>query len=108
MVARKSLLIKMFGSSPEMRILDFFLDNKLFDFSKKEIIEENGMSKATFYAHWEKLEKTGIVKVSRKFGKTRLYELNHDNPLVEQLLIMEKQLIKFAAEKYIKKIPVAV
>ena len=106
MESDKSLLVNMLGSSPEMRILDFFLDNKLFDFSKKEIIEETGMSKATFYAHWEKLEKSGIIKVSRKFGKARLYELNLENPLVKQLLVMEKQLIKFAAEKYTKKIPV--
>jgi len=106
MEIEKSLLVRMFGNSPEMRILDFFLDNKLFDFSKKEIIEETGMSKATFYAHWEKLEKPGIIKISRKFGKTRLYELNHDNPIVKQLFLMEKQLIKLASEKYTKKIPV--
>ena len=99
----KSLFVSMFGSSPEMRILDFFLDNKLFDFSKKEIIKETGMSKATFYAHWEKLENSGIVKVSRKFGKAKLYQLNTDDPIVKQILNIEKHLIRLAAEKH--KIP---
>ncbi len=104
----KSLLVRMFGSSPEMRILDFFLDSKLFDFSKKEIIEETGMSKATFYAHWERLENSGIIKISRKFGKAKLYELNRESPVVKQLLAMEKQLIKFAADKHTskRKIPI--
>ena len=94
----KSLLVKFLGSSPEMRIVDFFLDNKLFDFSKKEIIEETGMSKATFYQHWDRFESFGIVKVTRKFGKAKLYQLNSDNPLVKELLSLEKQLVRMAAD----------
>jgi len=100
MKEEKSLLIKMFGNSPEMRIIDFFLNNTPFDFSKKEIIKETGMSKATFYANWEKLEKSGIIKISRRFGKAKLYELNKDSPLVKQLFSIEKHLIKLAAEKH--------
>jgi len=46
----ESLLLKTLGKSPQMRIMDFFIDNRLFDFSKKEIIEELGMSKTTFYS----------------------------------------------------------
>ncbi|MBL7160627.1 MAG: winged helix-turn-helix transcriptional regulator [Candidatus Aenigmarchaeota archaeon] len=95
----KSLLLEMLGSSPEMRIIDFFLDNKLFDFSKKEIIEETGMSKATFYKHWDRLEGFGIVKISRKFGKAKLYQINRGNPLVEELFRLEKQLITTAADR---------
>ncbi|RLG69284.1 MAG: hypothetical protein DRO07_02550 [Candidatus Iainarchaeum archaeon] len=44
----ETLFAKTFGNSPFIRMADFFLDNKLFDFSKKEIIEELGMSKTTF------------------------------------------------------------
>ena len=95
----KSLLVGVLGNSPEMRIIDFFLDNKLFDFSKKEIIEETGMSKATFYKHWGCLEGFGIVKVVRRFGKAKLYQLNTSSPLVRELLSLEKQLIQLAAEK---------
>ena len=63
----ESLLINLLGNSPKMRIIDFFLDNKMFDFSKKEIIEELGMSKTTFYKVWDDIERFGIVEVSRKF-----------------------------------------
>lgn len=82
-----------------MRIIDFFFDNKLFDFSKKEIIQETGMSKATFYQHWERLETFGIVRLSRSFGKAKLFRLNTNNPLVQQLLNLEKQLIRLAVQK---------
>lgn len=35
----KSILMKALGESPKLRIIDFFLDNPLFDFTKKEVIE---------------------------------------------------------------------
>ncbi|MBD3155720.1 MAG: hypothetical protein GF368_03625 [Candidatus Aenigmarchaeota archaeon] len=89
-----SVLIQAFGKSPKMRIIDFFLDNKLFDFSKKEIIEEVGMSKTTFYKVWKDIENFGIVKVSRKYGKTKLYKLNRENSMVKGLIKIERRLIK--------------
>jgi len=90
----ESVLIQAFGKSPKMRIIDFFLDNKLFDFSKKEIIEEVGMSKTTFYKIWDDIENFGIVEVSRKYGKTKLYKLNRKNPIVKELIKIERKLIR--------------
>jgi len=42
-----SLLIRALGNSPKLRILDYLLDYKLNDFTKKEIVEALGMSKLT-------------------------------------------------------------
>jgi len=47
----ESIIIKTFGTSPKLRIIDFFLDNPFFDFTKKEVIEALGMSKQTFYKY---------------------------------------------------------
>ena len=99
---KESLLLRALGS-PQLRIVDFLLDNKPFDFSKKEIIEELGMSKTTFYRVWKELEALGIVKVSRKFGKTRLYKINEENELVKSLMEIERLLISKASEKWVKK-----
>lgn len=95
----ESLLLKALGKSPQLRIVDFFIDNRLFDYSKKEIIEELGMSKTTFYKVWGELEALEIVRVSRKFGKAKLYKLNVDNELVKNLIEIEKRLIEDAAAK---------
>lgn len=101
---RESLLLKAFGRSPQLRIVDFLMDNRLFDFSKKEIIEELGMSKTTFYNVWGEIESLGIVKTERQFGKTKLYKLNPESELVKSLMEIEKQLISQAADKSRKKI----
>lgn len=95
----KSILIRTLGDSPKLRIIDFFLDNPLFDFTKKEIIEALGMSKQTFYKYFPDLEKQGIVIVSRKIGKAKLYKLNPKHPLIEMLREYEKKISLQTAEK---------
>jgi DNA-binding transcriptional ArsR family regulator len=96
----ESIIIKTFGASPKLRIIDFFLDNPFFDFTKKEIIEALGMSKQTFYKYFPELEEEQIVKVSRKIGKAKLYKINLEHPLVIMLREYEKKAsIKIAKKE---------
>lgn len=95
----ESIIIKTLGDSPKLRIVDFFLDNPLFDFTKKEVIEALAMSKQTFYKYFPELEEYGIVKVSRKIGKAKLYKINVEHPLVKMLREYETKMLQEAAEK---------
>ncbi len=99
-----SLLIKTLGNSPQLRIIDFLMDNRLFDFSKKEIIKGARLSKTTFYKTWEHIERSGIVRISREFGKTQLYTLNLDDPTVKELTRLELLLIRRSAPEASKEI----
>jgi predicted transcriptional regulator len=81
----ETILVKMFGNSPKLRILDIFLDNPYFDFSKSEVIRELGMSKQTFYKYFKDLEELGIVKFSRSIGRASMYRINLEHPLVKRL-----------------------
>ncbi|MEM3833326.1 MAG: winged helix-turn-helix domain-containing protein [Thermoprotei archaeon] len=103
----QSLLLKTLGASPKLRIIDFFLDNPLFDFTKKEVIEALGMSKQTFYKHFPDIEKYGVVKASRKIGKATLYKINLESPLVKMLREYEMQISLQIAEKEAEKIKIA-
>jgi len=95
----ESLLIKILGKSPQLRIVDFFLDNRSWDFSKKEIIEEIKMSRNTFYKVWDYIENLDIVRITRKFGNVKLYQLNKNNPLVQMLIKLDERLMIEATEK---------
>jgi len=88
----ESVVIKTLGNSPKLRIVDFFLDNPMFDFTKKEVIEALGMSKQTFYKYFPELEEYEIVKVSRRIGRARLYRINLEHPLVSMLREYEKKV----------------
>jgi DNA-binding transcriptional ArsR family regulator len=81
----ETLLVKMFGHSPKLRILDIFMDNPYFDFSKSELVKELGMSKQTLYKNFKDLEELEIVKVSRKIGRATMYRINVEHPLVKRL-----------------------
>ncbi len=94
-----SLLLKAFGSSPKLRIIDIFLTNPMFDFSKNELVRELGMSKQTLYKCFNDLEELGIVKVTRKIGRANLYRLNPENPMVKMLNEQTTQLSLQIAEK---------
>ena len=95
----ESNLLRAFGSSPKLRIIDFFLDNPLFDFTKKEVIEALGMSKQTFYKYFEDLEDLAVVKVSRKIGRAKLYKINLENPMVKLIREYETETSLQMAEQ---------
>ena len=88
----ESLLLKIIGSTPELRIVDFLMDNLTLDFTKKEIMESIGMAKRTLYRALPKLEKERVVKVSRKIGKAKLYKINDENPIITYFRKIEKEL----------------
>ena len=104
----KSVLLEYFGEHPMLKILDFLIENKIFDYSKKQIAEETGLSKVTFLKYFKKLEELGLVSITRRFGKTKLYTLNESNPLTKQFITMDLALANYAAKQIVGKIPVEV
>ena len=94
-----SLLIRALGSSPKLRIIDYLLDYKLNDFTKKEMVEALGMSKLTFYKYFKDLEELGLVTASRKIGRATLYKINLENPIVKMLIEYETKLSLQIAEQ---------
>jgi len=98
-ISETSLLIKFLGENPVFRIIDFLIENKGMEVTKKEIIEGAGISRASLFKCWKQLEEQEIVLVKRKFGKTKLFSLNSTNPLVRKLLELEAVLIGKALEK---------
>lgn len=95
----KSLLIKFIGENPVFKIIDFLIENKEIDLTKKEIIEGSGISRASLFNVWPQLEQQEIVITTRQFGKTKLYILNSKNPIVKKLLELESALIEKSIEK---------
>jgi predicted transcriptional regulator len=89
-----STLLKVFGSSPQLRLLDFFMDNPNHDFTRNEIMDAIGMAKRTLYEHLPTLLKEQTVKVSRKIGRAELYTLNSESPIVKCFMKVEAELTK--------------
>ncbi len=99
----KSLLLQLTGEMPLFKIIDFLVENKGIDFTKKDIAEGAEISKASLFNYWPELEKNNIVRITRKFGKTKLYTLNTESPIIEKILELESVLIRQAMLKAAKK-----
>jgi len=90
----ESNLIKFFGDTPFLRIVDALIDGLDDSFTKKEIQELAEISKATFFKHWPKIEELNLVKVTKTIGRTKLYTLNTKNQFVKDLLKFEMRMIE--------------
>lgn len=106
----ETLLLKYLGPSPILRIIDFFLDNPLTDYSKNEVVKNLAMGRVTFFKYWLELEKSGAVKVTRRVGRATMYQLDRKNEVVKQLIKLDMALGKQAMEKAVEayKKPIAV
>lgn len=108
--ADETLLLKYLGESPTLRIIDFFLDNPLSDYSKNEVVQNLAMSRVTFFKYWKELEKSGALTVTRKIGRATLYKLDRANDIVKQLINLDMTISRKAMEKQVQetKTPVIV
>lgn len=95
----KSLLLQLTGEMPLFKIVDFLVNNKGMDFTKSDIAKGAGISRASLFNYWTQLELHGIVKVTRQFGKTKLYTLNSKSLVTKRILELEKALISESLEK---------
>jgi hypothetical protein len=98
----ETLLLQYLGASPILRIIDFFLDNPLSDYSKNEIVKELGMGRVTFFKYWKELEKSEAVKVTRSVGRATMYQLAKQNEVVKQLIRLDMALARGAMDKSVK------
>ena len=95
----ESLFLGLTGKMPLFLIIDFLVENKGMDYTKTDIENGAGISRASLFNYWPELERHGVVKVTRRFGKTKLYILNVKNPITKRILDLEKTLIRQALKR---------
>lgn len=100
---RDSIFIQTFGNTPKIRVLDFLLENNIFDYSKSDIAKHSKISRATLDTFWDSLVKSKIIVKNRTIGRAVLFKLNTKNPLVRKLIEVDNFLtINQIPEKEIK------
>lgn len=97
----KSFFLQYLGDNPKIRILDFLMDNFALDFSLPQIAEGSKVAYTTLIDLLPKLIKQGIIIETRKIGKSRLYKINLDSPIVKALFAIDLKLSEAAIQKEI-------
>ncbi len=98
MTYEKSLLLETIGDTIENRVIDFLIEGKGIDYSKKDISDGCEISRPTVYKILPMLLEDKIIKVTRKVGRITLYTLNTENEKIKALLKLEEILLKKSFE----------
>ena len=83
-----------FGDTPQLRVLDFLIDNHFFDFPMTEIARESNVSYNSIITFFDNFIKSGIIVKTRKVGKSDYYKLNLENSFVMNLIRLDWSLTK--------------
>lgn len=105
----QSIFVEYFGKTPFIKILDFLIVGKDFDYPLTEIAEGAEVGWTAFSKVWKTFIEKDIVKHTRDIGRARLYKLNTENPLVKKLVRVHWEIIKAETNKLFgKEIKIAV
>jgi hypothetical protein len=96
-----SLFIRVLEiKSPMLKVLDFLMDNEVFDYSKTDIAEGAELSRATLFKVWPKLEALDLITATRTVGQAKMYKLNKQNPIVKKLMELDDVISEYFALKH--------
>jgi len=96
----ESIFMKLLGNSPLTKVLDFLLTAREFDYSKKEIAENAGISYNTLNSMWSSLITNEIITKTRRIGKQDMFKLNAGNLFVKELIKFFDSLLKSSIEQH--------
>ena len=81
-----TIFIQTFGDYPLIRVLDFLLYSRDFDYPITEIARNSGVHFQTFQKLWPRLLKEKIVVATRVLTGITLYKVNIQHPVVKKLI----------------------
>ena len=94
-----SIFIRTFGDYPLIRIMDFLIYSRDFDYPITEIASNSNVNFQTLKKLWPRLEQDRIVVSTRTMAGTILYKINTNNPVVKKLIELNNFLCWEYAQK---------
>ena len=88
----KSFFLQYLGDNPKMRVMDFLMENFALDFSLPQIAQGSKVAYTTLIDLLPELLKQKIAIENRKIGKSTLYKINIDSPIVKALFAIDIKL----------------
>lgn len=106
-MTEKSIFLDIVGDSPVMRVLQFFIEGRRFDYTLSDLAKNAGVSWGTLHTIFPKFIQHGFVKHVRTIGRAKLYKINSENAIAKHFiqlydLIADLNLEKKAQKQLIK------
>ncbi|MEK6889415.1 MAG: hypothetical protein AABW80_04905 [Nanoarchaeota archaeon] len=93
----KSIFLEYMGDTPQLRVIDFLIDNHFFDYPLTEIARGSNVSYNSLTSFFSDWIKKGVVIKTRKVGKSEYFKLNLDNVFVKGIIKFDWKLVESRA-----------
>lgn len=88
----KTVLLRVLGESPELKVIDSLVDNPVLDLTAEDISEVTGLETGKVEDVLEKLESWGIVEIKGVRKGERTYTFRESSDAVRHLVRFETSL----------------
>lgn len=79
-------------------LLDFFLTFRAYDYTEAELVRRTHLTPKTVSKELVNLTNGGILKITRRIGRSNMYALNSESPRVKSLIQYSDIVVKKAYE----------
>lgn len=100
---QESIFVEYFGDTPMVRVMNFLILGKDFDYSMTDIAEGSHVGWTSFTRAWREMERRKVVVHTRDIGRARLYKLNTQDSTVQKLVKLHWEIIKAETDKVLGK-----
>lgn len=94
-----SIFIQTLGDYPLIKIINFLIYSRDFDYPITEIAKNADVNFQTLKKLWPQLEQKEMIIITRTLGGATLYKINAANPIVKKLIEFNNFLCWQAVEK---------
>ncbi len=95
----ESIFLDVVGDSPRMRILQYFIEGRDFDYTLTDLLN-SGVSWGTLHTEFPKLLEHGIIVKVREVGRAKLYKINKENSTAKKMIDLYDSLIQKELESF--------
>ncbi len=106
-MTEESIFVEYFGDTPLVRILNYLILGKDFDYSMTEIAAGAHVGWTSFTSAWKKLLENQAVIHTRDIGKAKLFKLNTQDPTIQKMILLHWEILKEETNKHLAKQKIA-
>lgn len=97
--ADDAALGKLFGTTPKVKIITALLGESDHDLNVSQIAELAGIHRTTVYDHLDDLVDLGVIEETRTVGGSRMYRIDRDSTVAEDVAQLEWDLLDAIADE---------
>ena len=89
----ETLFRQALGDTSKIRVLEFLIEGREFDYSISDIAEGADIGRTTLFRAFDDLIMAGVIVPTRQIGNAKLFRLNMKSPFVKKMIELFDEVI---------------